>query len=210
MPTSRMSIRLEDLLRELAPQVLGAVVRRSGDFAAAEDAVQEALLAAAPAVAGGRVRRTTEGMADPDRARRLIDEVRQRAGPAARGRSGAALRDLRRRTSRTATTRCSCCSCAATRRSPRPSQIALTLRAVGGLTTAEIAARLSGARGDHGAADQPGQAEDRRAAAFEPHAERPERLRTVLHVLYLMFNEGYTTSSGPSCSAATCPARRSG
>ena len=41
----------EHLLRELAPQVLGAVIRRFGDFAAAEDAVQEALLAAAHAVA---------------------------------------------------------------------------------------------------------------------------------------------------------------
>ena len=104
---------------------------------------------------------------------------------------------------RPTTTRSRCCSCAATRRSRRPSQLALTLRAVGGLTTAEIARRLPRARGDDGAAHQPGEADASRRPAprFDlppPASERAERLGVVLHVLYLVFNEGYTATSGAS------------
>ena len=95
-----------------------------------------------------------------------------------------------------------------------PSQIALTLRAVGGLTTAEIARRVLRARSDHGAADQPGQAAIRQAGAtfsMPPPDEIDERLRTVLHVLYLIFNEGYTDHLGrPRVNAPTSPPRRSG
>ncbi len=85
------------------------------------------------------------------------------------------------------------------RASPRPSQLALTLRAVGGLTTAEIAAaffvpestmaqRISRAK------------QQLRTAGFEfgppPTGERDARLRVVMRVLYLVFNEGYTASAG--------------
>ena len=137
----------EHLLRELAPQVLGAVVRRFGDFAAAEDAVQEALLAAAAAVAArGRARQPAR-LADPRRRAADDRSAPQRAGAPAprdrrllheRRRSGAP--DSRRRaTLPIRTTRLillfMCCHPALT----PPSAIALTLRAVGGLTTAEIA-----------------------------------------------------------------------
>ncbi len=86
-----------------------------------------------------------------------------------------------------------------------PSQLALTLRAVGGLTTAEIASaflvpeatmaqRISRAK----------QSINSSCIEFElpPDAERAERLRVVMHVLYLIFNEGYTASSGPSLQRA--------
>ena len=127
----------------LAPQVLGAVIRRYRDFDAAEDAVQEALLAAA-APGPGRECRTIRAVADPGRippagrpgAQRQTRRRREDAFGARWQESGRA--DAGRRPD-AATTRSSCSSCAATRRSRPPSAIALTLRAVGGLTTAEIA-----------------------------------------------------------------------
>src|SRR6185312_11350260 len=142
-----MTVNAEPLLRELAPQVLGAIVRRFGDFAAAEDAVQEALLAAA-------LQWPKEGLPDNPRgwliqvaARRMTDQLRADTARVRRetlivaenppeeqvmpapdsGRSGEqddALILL-----------FMCCHPALT----RPSAIALTLRAVGGLTTTEIA-----------------------------------------------------------------------
>jgi len=185
---------LEDLLRELTPQVLGAVVRWSGDFAAAEDAVQEALLAAA----------TTwprDGRPDKPKAwliqtasRRLIDEIRQEQARRRREEK-ATLRDLPPEDveERDDTLQLLFLSChpALT----PASAIALTLRAVGGLTTAEIAAaylvpeatmaqRISRAK------------QKLKGASFELDTSE-ERLRNVLHVLYLIFNEGYMSSSGP-------------
>ena len=85
------------------------------------------------------------------------------------------------------------------------SAIALTLRAVGGLTTAEIATRVPRARGDDGAADQPRQADASRQSGapfgMPTGGELAERLRSVLHVLYLIFNEGYAASSGTQARA---------
>ncbi|GAA2808329.1 RNA polymerase sigma factor [Kribbella solani] len=196
MPISRTSEPddLEDLLRELTPQVLGAVVRWSGDFAAAEDAVQEALLAAA----------TTwprDGRPDKPKAwliqtasRRLIDEVRQQQARRRRE-ERAALRDVPsgdvEEHDDTLRLLFLCCHPALT----PASAIALTLRAVGGLTTAEIATaylvpeatmaqRISRAK------------QKLKGASFAVDAD-DARLRNVLHVLYLMFNEGYTSTSGP-------------
>ena len=80
------------------------------------------------------------------------------------------------------------------------SAIALTLRAVGGLTTARNCARIPGSRGDYGAAHQPRQAKHQglgRPFRLPTPQEQAQRLRSVLHVLYLIFNEGYTSSSGP-------------
>jgi len=185
---------LEDLLRELTPQVLGAVVRWSGDFAAAEDAVQEALLAAA-------TKWPTDGTPDNPKAwliqtasRRLIDEVRQEQARRRREEK-AALRDLPpeevEERDDTLQLLFLCCHPALT----PASAIALTLRAVGGLTTAEIAAAYLVPEATM--AQRISRAKSKlRGASFELDIDG-ERLRNVLHVLYLMFNEGYTSTSGP-------------
>ncbi|WP_329479605.1 sigma-70 family RNA polymerase sigma factor [Kribbella sp. NBC_01484] len=194
MPTSSNEHRLEDLLRELTPQVLGAVVRWSGDFAAAEDAVQEALLAAA-------LTWPEEGTPDNPKAwliqtasRRLIDEVRQ-VQARRRREERAALRDLPpegvEERDDTLQLLFLCSHPALT----PASAIALTLRAVGGLTTAEIATAYLVPEATM--AQRISRAKQKiKGAAFELDASE-ERLRNMLHVLYLMFNEGYTTSSGP-------------
>jgi len=195
MPTSGTSEHhLEDLLRELTPQVLGAVVRRSGDFAAAEDAVQEALLAAA----------TTwprDGQPDNPKAwliqtasRRLIDEIRQAQARRARE-ERAALQELPpdevEEYDDTLRLLFLCCHPELT----PASAIALTLRAVGGLTTAEIATAYLVPEATM--AQRISRAKSKlKGAAFELTADE-DRLRNVLHVLYLMFNEGYAASSGP-------------
>ena len=194
MQTSTNDHHLEDLLRELTPQVVGAVVRWSGDFAAAEDAVQEALLAAA----------TTwprDGTPDNPKAwlilaasRRLIDEVRQEQARRRRE-ERAALRDVPpedvEEKDDTLRLLFLCCHPKLT----AASAIALTLRAVGGLTTAEIAHAYLVPEATM--AQRISRAKQRlKGVAFELDTGE-ERLRNVLHVLYLMFNEGYTSTSGP-------------
>jgi len=199
--------RTEDLLRELAPQVLGTLARRHGQFDACEDAVQEALLAAAlqwPAggvperprawlltVAGRAL--TDEWRTDSARRRRETAAALDPAGLA----SAAGHRDAGAGEDDTLTLLFLCCHPAL---SP-PSQLALTLRAVGGLSTAEIAAAFLApeatiARRISRAKQSIRQAGARFELPGEP--ERTERLGVVLHVLYLLFNEGYTASSGPS------------
>jgi RNA polymerase sigma factor (sigma-70 family) len=191
---------IEDLLRELAPQVLGTLVRRSGQFDAAEDAVQEAVLAAArqwPA----------EGTPDNPRSwlltvasRRLVDQQRSETARRRREESAANLElPLKSETvSRddTLTLLFLCCHPSLS----APSQLALTLRAVGGLTTAEIARAFLVPEATM--AQRISRAKERiRSAgatfAMPPPDERHERLRVVMHVLYLVFNEGYAASSGP-------------
>lgn len=198
------TVDFERLLRDLTPQVLGAVVRRYRGFAAAEDAVQEALLAAA-------FQWPSEGVPDNPRAwltqvasRRLTDQIRSDAArrrretvaamesgyviPAVEVADDAGQDD-------TLILMFMCCHPALT----NSSAIALTLRAVGGLTTAEIARaflvpettmaqRISRAR----------QAIQDSGVPFRlpDSVERAARVRAVLHVLYLIFNEGYTASAG--------------
>ena len=201
---------VEDLLRELAPRVLGALVRRYGHFDACEDAVQEAMLAAA-------VQWPADGV--PDKPRRLAGHRRvppadrpdaQRGGRRRREETAAALTPPTRRSRRRR-------RAGARRRhadpalpllppalSP-PSQVALTLRAVGGLTTAEIARAFLVPESTM--AQRISRAKQRIKAAgarfgMPPRDERPDRQRLVLHVLYLIFNEGYTASSGPDLHRA--------
>ena len=182
---------------QLAPQVVGIVSRRFGDFDSAEDAVQEALLAAAR-------HWPVDGVPDEPRAwlvtaasRRLVDLWRSDAARRERRRASSRGR-CRHTTPSTTTTASRCSSCAATPRSP-PSAIALTLRAVGGLTTAEIAhaffvpeptmaQRISRAKATIRASGEG----FRMPSAAEPYA----RLRSALHVLYLLFNEGYASTHG--------------
>ncbi len=199
-----LDISIERLLRELRPQALGTVVRRFKDFAAAEDAVQEASLAAA-------MQWPREGIPSNPRAwltqvafRRMADHIRSES--ARRRRESELALEAANTTEPTAIETAQeddtlgllfmCCHPALT----PASAIALTLRAVGGLTTAEIARaflvpeatmaqRISRAK----------QCVKNSGIPFQPPTpeEQAQRLRAVLHVLYLIFNEGYTSSAGP-------------
>jgi RNA polymerase sigma factor (sigma-70 family) len=195
------------LLRDLAPQVLAAVARRHDDFAAAEDAVQEALIAAAAQWPAQGVPDNPRGWLYQVAVRRLTDHVR---GEAARRRREDAVAGeglgggphappadeaLEAGEDDTLVLLFMCCHPALT----PPSSIALTLRAVGGLTTAQIAnaffvpeatmaQRISRAKQSIKASGVP--------FRMPTERERAERLAAVLHVLYLIFNEGYATSVG--------------
>ncbi|HEY8988752.1 MAG TPA: sigma-70 family RNA polymerase sigma factor [Candidatus Limnocylindrales bacterium] len=198
----------EDLLRDLAPQVLAALTRRFGSFETAEDAVQEALLAAATQWPEQGMPENPRGWLITVGSRRLTDQLRSDLARARRETAAAALlpplelvapaadEDLPADEDDTLTLLFLCCHPALS----AASQIALTLRAVGGLTTVQIAQaffvpeatmaqRISRAK----------QSIKSAGATFgmPPAEERTERLRVVLHVLYLIFSEGYTTSSGP-------------
>jgi len=199
---------VEDLLRRLAPQVLGAVARRYGHFDTAEDAVQEAMIAAA-------TQWPQDGVPDNPRAwlitvasRRLTDLLRREQARRRREDTVAgwtwpdewltpAADKTPSESDDTLILLFMCCHPAL---SPA-SQIALTLRAVGGLTTAEIARaflvpeatmtrRISRAKQRIKDSGIP--------FSLPPRSERTERLGAVLHVLYLIFNEGYASTSGPS------------
>ena len=207
--TTEDGVGVEDLLRRFAPQVLGSLVRRYGHFDLSEDAVQEALLAAA-------LQWPEQGTPENPRAwlitvaaRRLTDELRSDEARRRREQRAAAEvpsdeylepppepEHLLTGTDDTLTLFFLCAHPAL---SPT-SQLALTLRAVGGLTTAEIARgflvpeatiaqRISRAKQRIKASHIP--------FSLPPESERAERLGVVLHVLYLIFNEGYTASSGP-------------
>jgi RNA polymerase sigma factor (sigma-70 family) len=196
---------VEGLLRELAPQVLGVLVRRYGQFDAAEDAVQEALLSAS-------VKWPVEGVPDSPRSwlitvagRRLVDEWRSESARRAREEHVVLLEPADPATTPdqddTLTLLFLCCHPSL---SP-PSQLALTLRAVGGLSTAEIARAFLVPEATM--AQRISRAKQRirgSGLGFEapPEAERAERLRVVRQVLYLVFNEGYTTSAGPELQRA--------
>jgi len=201
MAPDRLDSPTERLLRELAPQVLGAVIRRFRDFAAAEDAVQEALMAATVQWPREAVPDNPRGWLIQVASRRMTDHVRSES---ARRRRESQVALEAGSTSRVAETADDtmvllfmCCHPALT----PASAIALTLRAVGGLTTAEIASaflvpeatmaqRISRAK----------QTIKNSRIPFQlPSAgERAQRMRAVLHVLYLIFNEGYTSSAGPT------------
>jgi RNA polymerase sigma factor (sigma-70 family) len=196
------SDRVEDLLREYAPQVLGVLARRHGQFDVCEDAVQEALIAAV-------VQWPRQGIPEQPRSwlltvatRWLVDYWRSDSARRRREETVALLEPIDPDDSAphhddTLALLVFCCHPAL---SPE-SQVTLTLRAVGGLTTAEIAKaflvpestmakRISRAK----------QAIRTAGGRFEPPPahQRAERIQLVLHVLYLIFNEGYTTSAGPS------------
>jgi RNA polymerase sigma factor (sigma-70 family) len=196
------------LLRDLAPRVLGAVARRHGDFAAAEDAVQEALIAAAERWPAEGVPANPSGWLYHVALRRVTDHLRSEM--ARRRREDAVGGELwaewafvpppdagvGMEQDDTLVLLFMCCHPALT----PASAIALTLRAVGGLTTAEIAAaflvpeatmsqRISRAKQSIKTSKVP--------FSLPTEAERAERLRAVLHVLYLIFSEGYTSSGGP-------------
>jgi len=198
--------RVEDLLRECAPQVLGALVRRYRQFDLCEDATQEALLAAATTwptrgiptnpwkwlVTVGS-RRVIDSMR-ADASRRSREELVAHGGPAAEmlapepGDDGPQSDD-------SLTLLVLCCHPALT----QPSQIALTLRAVGGLTTSEIATAFLVPESTMAQRIARAKQTIRTAGAVfelpEPEA-LAVRLVAVAHVLYLVFTEGHTATSG--------------
>ncbi|MFZ0732746.1 MAG: sigma-70 family RNA polymerase sigma factor [Candidatus Sulfotelmatobacter sp.] len=202
--TKAWDTKSEHLLRELAPPVLGTIARRFRDFVSAEDAVQEAMIAAFSQWPQEGIPENPRGWLIQVASRRLTDEVRG---------------DIARRERETAVAREAeiiaptvdlesdmdpddtlillfmCCHAALT----SSSAIALTLRAVGGLTTAEIAnaflvpestmaQRISRAKQSIKASGTP--------FRLPSPQERAERLPAVLRVLYLIFNEGYASSIG--------------
>jgi RNA polymerase sigma factor (sigma-70 family) len=187
---------VEDLLREEAPQVLGALVRRYGDFSAAEDAVQEALLAAS-------INWPNQGVPDNPRAwlvqaasRRLIDQWRSERSR--RDRESLAADQTPVEASDqddSLLVLFMCCHPALT----PASAIALTLRAVGGLTTTEIASAFLVSEATMG--QRIARAKQSIQTSGVPFRmptpeEQPARVRSVLRVLYLIFNEGYARSTG--------------
>ncbi|HEY2017188.1 MAG TPA: DUF6596 domain-containing protein [Bryobacteraceae bacterium] len=205
MSPAPLDARAEHLLRDLAPQVLGAVIRRFRDFAAAEDAVQEALVAAA-------FQWPRDGTPEHPRAwliqvasRRMTDHIRSELARRRRETALAAQLDQvvpaayvenDSGEDDTLILLFMCCHPALT----TSSAITLTLRAIGGLTTAEIASaflvpettmaqRISRAKQSIKASGVP--------FHLPTAQDRDQRLRAVLHVLYLIFNEGYTSSTGP-------------
>lgn len=190
-----------DLLRELAPQVLGVLMRRHGQFDACEDAVQEALLAAALAWPTDGLPSNPQGWLITAATRRLIDTWRNEAARRRREETHTAIAPPEpgpvSGQDDTLTLLVLCCHPSLT----PPAQVALTLRAVGGLTTAEIARGLLVPEATVGQRISRAKARIKaNGAEFrEPgDAERSQRMPAVLHVLYLIFNEGYTASSGPA------------
>jgi RNA polymerase sigma factor (sigma-70 family) len=202
----------EGLLREAAPRALAAVVRRFGDFGESEDAVQEAMIAAVEQWPAQGVPESPVGWLIHVASRRMTDRIRSEA--ARRGREDMVAADRAEVAALpgesddaggdgddTLVLMFMCCHPALT----PASAIALTLRAVAGLTTAEIgsaflvpeatmAQRISRAKKSIEASPEP--------FRMPAEGERPQRLRSVLRVIYLIFNEGYVTSAGPDLARA--------
>ena len=203
---------VEDLLRAYAPQVLGTLVRRYGTFDTCEDAVQEALIAAARQWPAQGIPDNPRGWLVTVAARKLVDQVRSEAArrrredslalatPASELLAHAADEEPGTDRDDSLALLFLCCH----RDLSPPSRIALTLRAVGGLTTAQIAAaflvpestmaqRISRAKQTIKAAGG--------SLALPAGEDRTARLADVRHVLYLVFNEGYTASGGDELTA---------
>lgn len=196
---------VEDLLRLHAPQVLGALMRRYGHFGEAEDAVQEALLAAARQWPEQGVPENPRGWLIRVASRRLMDQLRSDEARRRREEEAAQLSPRDTFTAPppgesrapsdddTLTLLFLCCHPAL---SPA-AQVALTLRAVGGLTTAEIARAHLVPEATMAQRISRAKAKVKGVPFRQPGpADRDQRLAVVLQVLYLIFNEGYTATSG--------------
>jgi len=204
---------VEDLLRELAPQVLAALVRRYGQFHLCEDASQEALLAAALQWPAGGRPENPRGWLITVASRRLMDQVRSEQSRRTREELIAVATPQSELLGPPADAELpdsddslallfGCCHPELS----SPSQIALTLRAVGGLSTVQIAAAFGVPEATM--AQRISRAKQTISGtgfdfSLPAGAERTERLRAVLHVLYLIFNEGYTATAGDALTVPT-------
>jgi RNA polymerase sigma factor (sigma-70 family) len=192
---------IDAALRELAPQVLGMLARRSGDFDASEDALQEALLAAAAQWRTQGLPANPKGWLMTVASRRLIELWRNESARRRREQAAALAAPPPAPAvpveDDTLTLLFLCCHPSLT----SASQVALTLRAVGGLSTAEIARAFLVPEPTMGQrisrAKQTIKASGAEFRLPQP-ADRAERLPAVTQVLYLIFNEGYTTTAGPA------------
>ena len=191
---------VEDLLREAAPQVLAAVVRRFGNFADSEDAVQEAMIDATQQWPRWGTPDNPVGWLIRVASRRMVDRVRSESARRDREAIAAARepRDAQPPADNDDTLMLMFMSC---HRDLTPaSAIPLTLRAVGGLSTSEIANAFLVPEATMAQRISSAKQTIRSSAVPFPMPrgdEWAERLLSVLHVLYLIFNEGYLTSSGP-------------
>jgi RNA polymerase sigma factor (sigma-70 family) len=207
-------VRLEDVWRECAPHVLGALVRRHGDFDLAEDAAQEALFAAARQWPRDGVPDNPRGWLITVASRRLVDQWRADESRAERERRVAAdapddafvasAADVESLVDGddSLTLLVLCCHPALT----RPSQVALTLRAVAGLTTGQIAHAFLVPEATMGQRISRAKARLRDAGArfaLPTPVELPDRVAAVAHVLYLIFTEGHTATIGGALTDAS-------
>ena len=204
---------VEDLLRELAPQVLAALVRRYGQFQLCEDASQEALLAAALQWPSGGRPENPRGWLITVASRRLMDQVRSEQSRRTREELIAVATPQSELLGPPADAEPAdsddslallfgCCHPDLS----SASRIALTLRAVGGLSTEQIAAAFGVPEATM--AQRISRAKQTISGtgfdfSLPVGAERTERLRAVLHVLYLVFNEGYTATAGDALTVPT-------
>ncbi|WP_234351853.1 RNA polymerase sigma factor [Streptomyces sp. NRRL S-4] len=200
---------VESLLRTEAPQVLGALVRRFGRFDIAEDAVQEALLAASRAWPADGVPKNPRSWLIRVGYRRMVDLLRsdqaRRRREQEAGMAELAMREPARRAGPSEETDDGlallllCCHPALN----PASQVALTLRAVGGLTTAEIAHAHGTTEAGLGTRISRAKQQLARAGArftMPTASDLHSRMAAVMRVLYLIFNEGYTASAGDQLS----------
>jgi len=205
--SDRLDVRAQDLLRDLAPQVLGVLVRRYRDFGGCEDAVQEALIAAATQWPAQGAPDNPKGWLITVATRRLTDQIRANAARRLREQLVVSLIPADEQIALAADAAgvnehdetldlyFMCCHPAL---SPA-SQVALTLRAVGGLTTREIARAFMVPEATMGQRLSRAKQTIKAAGAAFPDvtpADRAARLPVVLRVLYLVFSEGYSASSG--------------
>ncbi|CRK50813.1 RNA polymerase ECF-subfamily sigma factor [Rhodococcus sp. RD6.2] len=203
--------RIEDVLRAETPHVLGALVRRFGRFALAEDATQEALLAASRTWTAATVPEEPRSWLIRVGYRKMIDLIRSEQASRRREEEFAYSAAVHVDADQTGPVldECDdslhllflCCHPAL----GETSQVALTLRAVGGLTTAEIAHAYGTTEATMGTRiSRAKQTLKRARARFEIRADEDlaARTATVMRVLYLVFNEGYTASAGDELSRA--------
>ncbi len=196
--------QVERALKRAAPHALGALLRRSGNFEAAEDAMQEAMLAAHTSWSAGGTPQDPTAWLIAVANRKLIDQRRSDVARLRRELHDAELsiRELASgepgATGQNDDTLLLLFMCCHSSLTPM-SQVALTLRAVGGLTTAQIATAFLVSEASMAQRIARAKQQVRRsgrAVRVPTPGERRDRLRAVQHVLYLVFNEGYLASSG--------------